>query len=212
MERLPVGAAVLVALLAVGACSSGDGAPVVANRISVDDARAAAAEAAPAECPLGADVPDVLADAGAGATAEFDDAAATVAKTDEPAADPIAAERGGMSAVDATAGAEIECHYTAGDAEFDVYVVVTKSKGAVNLLAPLVVREAHMTPADLEKVLVPAPEPGDVTIASDTVALGALPADGGDAAMMIRSTIRGISGDKLGDVHEDLALRLKLQG
>jgi hypothetical protein len=209
IERLPVGAAVLVAVLAIGACSTGDGAPVVANRISVGDARAAAAEAAPAQCPLGVDVPGLLADAGVEATAEFDEAAATVAKTDEPAEDPIAAERGGMSAVDATAGAEIECHYTAGDAEFDVYVVVTRSKGAVNLLAPLVVREAHMTPSELEKVLVPSPEPGDVTIVSDNVALGALPADGGDAAMMVCSTVRGIGGDELGDVHEDLALRLK---
>jgi hypothetical protein len=197
---------VCAVVLGLGACSDSpdsDGAgPWRVPEVSVDAVRLAAAKAGPApkDCPLGVDVPATLRAAGVDQQAKLDTAEATASKTDKPAADPIAAQQGGMSAIDATAGAEIACYYTLGDDKVDVYLVAIRVKGAAALLAPIIARDAHVKLPDLPKYVAPPPGPGEIKIAADSVAVCGLRANGGDAAMVVSSTSAKVHGDTLRSV------------
>lgn len=184
------------ALLLLAGCSS-DGSSWLQHDVSVDAAHAAAAEsgAAPKDCPLKVDLSAVVSGAA------LDSASATAAKRAEPVDDPIAAQtRDGMSAVEAAAGAEIECTYRVGDGELTVYFAVTRTAGALNLFGPVIAKEAALPVAELGKILGSPPPEGEVLVVADTVALADLPADGGDAALVVSSHTDKVRGDALRDV------------
>jgi hypothetical protein len=177
-----------VVLLTLGGCTD-DG-----SGMSVDAVQEAAADAgsSPADCPLGIDLPA----AGFG-DARLESAEATASEQDEPAEDPIAAQRGGMSAIDAAAGAEIDCHYRVGDESVDVYLVATRTDNALGLFAPLIAQDADLSTDELERFLVPPPKPGEIKLVGEEVAFAVLAADGGSAAMLVSSTVPDLWGDAL---------------
>jgi hypothetical protein len=191
-------ALVCASLLALGACSSGDES-WTPSKVSVAAVRQAAAKAgtSPKDCPLKVDVRGALRSAGVDDAVKLDSAEASASKSDKPAADPIGAQLKGMSPVDAYAGALIDCDYKVGDGTFSVYLVVTRTKGAVSLVAPVISRDAEIRLPDLNKVIVPPPGPGEIRLAGHTVAVGGLAADGGDAAMMVSSGVPKVNDDTL---------------
>jgi hypothetical protein len=195
--------AVLTGVLACGACTSDDEPE---NALSVDAVRQAVGDAGPApeNCPL-VDVPAALRLAGVDGSARLDSATAEVSQSEEPADDPLAAQQQGTSPLEASAGATIECHYLVGEDELDVHLVVTRSEGAVNMLAPLIVSEAGMAMSDLQDFLVSLPGPGEVTMPADTVAVVQPEVAGGDAALLVVSDVRG---DALREVTGTLVTQL----
>jgi len=196
---------IFVALLAVsGGCSSSGG-----QAISVDAARKAAAVGKPVNCPVAFDLPSALKSGGVNETATLDSADAEVSKTDTAAADPLAAQQNGMSALDAAAGAYIECDYRIGGNTLDIRLVATRAKAAIALLAPQIQRDAHLAVAELQAFINTKPGPGEVKTAGGTVAVGGLAADGGDAALMVTSDVPELHDDALRKVTETLAAQVK---
>jgi hypothetical protein len=207
VHRVLACVAVLAGVLACGACTSDDEPE---NALSVDAVRQAAGDAgtSPENCPLDIDVPAALRSAGVDGSARLDSATAEVSERDEPADDPLAAQQQGMAPLDAAAGANIECHYLVGDEELDVQLVVTRSEGAVNMLAPQIVADAGMAMSDLEDFLASPPGPGDVAMAADTVAVAAPAVDGGDAALLVTSAVSDVRGDALRTVAEKIVTQI----
>lgn len=199
--------AVLAGVLACGACTS-EGEPE--NALSVDAVRQAvgAAGTSPENCPLGIDVPAALESAGVGLSARLDSATAEVSESDEPADDPLAAQQQGMAPLEAAAGANVECRYRVGDDELDVHLVVTRTEGAVNVLAPRIVADAGMAMSDLEDFLGSLPGSGEVTMPADTVAVAVPAVDGGDAALMVTSGVSDVRGDALRAVADAIVTQL----
>jgi hypothetical protein len=199
--------AVLAGVLACGACTSDDEPE---NALSVDAVRQTAGEAgaSPENCPLDVDMPAALRSAGVDRSARLDSAAAEVSQRDEPADDPLAAQQQGMAPLDAAAGANIECHYRVGDDELDVQLIVTRSEGAVNMLAPRIAADAGMAMSDLEDFLGSPPGPGDIAMAADTVAVAVPAADGGDAALLVTSAASDVRGDTLRTVADTIVTQI----
>jgi hypothetical protein len=193
------------ALFLLAGCSSDEsGSSWLQHDVSVDAAHAAAAKAGatPKDCPLG----DLSA---AVPGARLDSASATASKRDTPAADPVDAQvRQGLSAVEALAGAEIECTYRVGDGELTVYFAVTRTAGALNMFGPVISKEAELPVAELSKILGSPPPEGEVRVVVDTVALLDLPARGGDAAVVVSSHTDTVRGGALGDLGETVAAGL----
>jgi hypothetical protein len=198
IPRLVLGSAALVLL--VGCSSSGDDPPWFAHDVSVDAAHAAAARAgsSPRDCPLRVDVPGVVRSAGVDEDVRLSEASATAAERDEPVEDPLGAQRQGMSAVDALAGAEIECAYRAGEGEVTVYFAVTRtSSGALNMFGPVIQKEAKLPFPELRAVLASPAAEGEAKVVAGTVAMVDLAAEGGDAAVVVSSSVPGLRDDAL---------------
>jgi hypothetical protein len=199
--------AVLAGVLACGACTSDD---EPGNALSVDTVREAAGKAgtSPENCPLDVDLPAALRSAGVDGSARLDSASAEVSQSDEPADDPLAAQQQGTPPLEAAAGALVECHYLVGDEELDVQLVVTRSEGAVNMLAPQIVADAGMAMSDLEDFLASPPGPGEVAMPADTVAVAVPAVDGGDAALVVSSAVADVRGDALRTTADTLLTQL----
>jgi hypothetical protein len=197
--------AVLTGVLACGACTSDD-EPGNTRSSSVDAVRQAVTDAGPAPetCPV-VDVPAALRSAGVDTQARLESATAEVSQSEEPADDPLAAQQQGTPPLEASAGANIECHHLVGEDELDVYLVATRSEGAVHLLAPLIVGESGMAVAELQDFLGSLPGPGEVTMPADTVAVVRPEVDGGDAALMV---VSGLGGDTLREVTGTLVTQI----
>jgi hypothetical protein len=203
VHRILACVAVLTGVLACGACTSDD---EPGNARTVDAVRQAVSEAGPApeKCPL-VDVPAALRAAGVDGSARLDSATAEVSQSEEPADDPLAAQQQGTPPLEAAAGANVECHYLVGEDELDVNLMVTRSEGAVNLLAPLIVSESGMAMTELQDFLDELPGPGEVTMPADTVAVVRPQVDGGDAALMV---VSDLGGDALREVAGTLATQI----
>lgn len=193
MRRLSICMAMLVGLAVLGGCSSG-------NKVSVDKVRQAAAKVQSANCPLGLDVPTALRSVSVDQPVRLDSVYARVSKSDKPAADPIAEERAGVSALEAVAGAYIECDYGVGNGTLQVRLVATlasatagvvasRTNPAIGLLAPQINGRAHLTIHELQSFLAAPPGPGEIKLVVGGVAVGDLSSDGGDAAMMVSSSV-----------------------
>jgi hypothetical protein len=193
---------VSAAVLAVAACSSDDPA------ISMDGARAAAQPNASA-CPLHLDPPAALKAAGVDTAVVPDSVSVEKSKTDKPADDPIAAQRGGMSAIDAIAGVYVACDYKAAAGSFDVTVVITPVKGAANVLGPVLVRDAQLSVTAARPLVESPPGAGEVKIVGGTVAFGGIAVDGGDGAILVHSELPDVQNDTLATVTKTLAGQLR---
>jgi hypothetical protein len=189
VRRSLVCAAVLVAL---AGCSS-----TAAHKVSVDAVRQAAGKAEPGKCPITLDVPAALRSVGVDLPAQLDSTDAEVSKTSTPAADLIAAARNGMSGLDATAGAYIKCNYLVGQDALGVELTATRDLGAVDLLAPQIFSAASLRSNDLKAFLTSQPGLAQIKLVGSSVAVGRLPAGGGDAAMMVSSSVPSLHNDTL---------------
>ncbi|WP_328615589.1 hypothetical protein OHS18_01365 [Amycolatopsis sp. NBC_00355] len=195
--------ALLAGATSLAGCSPGDD-----YQVSVDAVRQAASGGRAAKCPVGFDVPGALRSAGVDRPVTPDAVDVEVSKTDTPAADPIAAQQNGMSALDAAAGAYLECGYQVDGKALTVRLVATRAKGAMALLAPQLQRDARLAVGELRAFLDAAPGPGEVKVVGGSVAVGALAATGGDAALMVSSeapevrddALRTVAGELLGQV------------
>ncbi len=173
-------------------CSSGDD-----HQVAVDAVRQAASGGKPATCPVGFDVPGALRTAGVDRPVTPDAVDVEVSTTSTPVADPITAQQHGMSALDAAAGAYLECGYQVGDRALTVRLVATRAQGAMALLAPQLQRDARLAVDDLRAFLDTKPGPGEVKVVGGSVAVGGLAATGGDAALMVSSEAPELRDDAL---------------
>lgn len=190
VRRMSVCAAILAGFAAIGGCSSD-------SEVSVDAVRQAADGAQSATCPVNFDVPAALRSGGVDKPAGLDSAKAEVSKTDEPAADPLAAQQQGMSPLDAAAGAYIECEYRVGEDALTIRLVATRVKAATAMLAPQIARDAGLTLKDLQGFITSPPGPGEIKVAGGSVALGGLAVDDGGATLMVSSTVPDVHDDTL---------------
>ena len=196
--RLLIGSAAL----ALAACSSDDPA------VSMAGARAAAAPN-PSTCPLHLDPPAALKSAGVGTAVVPDSVEVQKAKTDKPAADPISAQQGGMSALDAIAGVSVSCDYKAAPGSFEVTVMITPVKGAATVLGPVLVHDAHLSITQARPLLESPPGAGEVKIVGGSVAFGGIAVDGGDGAILVNSELPGVRDDTLATVTRTLVGQLR---
>lgn len=190
--------AVLVAGALAG-CSSGGGG------ITVDAAREAASGAgpSPAACPVPFDVGAALP----GRAVRPGQVRVQVAKTTTPAADPVVAQRDqGMSALDAAAGASIDCEYGVDGRTLDAWLVVTPIKAAVVVMAPKIAQAGKLSVTQVQEFVNRRPGPGEVEVApGGDVAVARIPIDGdGDAALLVDPD-GTVTGDALGKTTETLA-------
>jgi hypothetical protein len=180
---------VLLGAAAGTACSTQLGGPANPYEVSIDAVRHAAETGGDTGgCALDVDVPTAFRDAGV-PDARFGAGSSSASFRDEPMPDPIAAERKGMSAMEATAGALIECDYSAGGSEVSLYLAVTRTKGALRVLGPVIARSAHLERTELPRYVSPPPKPGDVKRMGDVAAVAGVAAVGGDAALVVTSTV-----------------------
>ncbi|TDP94893.1 hypothetical protein [Labedaea rhizosphaerae] len=193
---------VSAAVLVVAACSSDDPA------ISMDGARSATPPNA-STCPLHLDPPAALKAAGVGTAVTPDSISVQKSKTGKPADDPIAAQRGGMSAIDAIAGVYVACDYKAASGSFDVTVVITPVKGAASVLGPVLVRDAGLSLTEARPLLESPPGAGEVRIVGETVAFGGIAVDGGDGAILVHSELPDVHDETLANVTKTLTGQLR---
>jgi hypothetical protein len=191
----------LAAILALAACSSDDPA------ISMDGARKATPPN-PSTCPLHLDVPAALKSAGVEATVTPGAVTMEKSTTDKPANDPIAAQQGGMSALDAMAAVYVDCAYKSSPGTLQVRLAITPGKGAANMLAPQLIADAHLSVTDAQPLLASPPGPGEVKVVAGTVAFGGVAVDGGNGAILVKSDLPTLHDDTLGTVAKTLASQL----
>jgi hypothetical protein len=185
-------------------CSSDGG-----HEVAVDAVRQAASGAKPANCPVGFDLPGALRTAGVDRPVQPDATDVEVSETDTPAADPVVAQQNGMSALDAAAGAYIECGYRVDGKALTVRLVATRAAGAMALLAPQLQRDAHLAVDELRAFLDTKPGPGEVKVVGGSVAAGGLAATGGDAALLVSSEAPDLHDDVLRTVAGALVGQIK---
>lgn len=202
LRRLTMSTAAL-AVLALAGCSSDD------PPLSLDGARNAAAKPNPSTCPLHLDTAAALSSHGVGTKITQDSVVVLKSKTDKPAGNPIAAQQGGMSAVDATAGVYVDCGYKASPGTLDVQVAITPAKGAASLLGPELVRNARLSTTEARPLLESPPGAGEVKIVSGTVAFGGIAVDGGDGAILVTSALPDVRDDTLADITKTLVGQLR---
>jgi hypothetical protein len=198
---LPRTIALALPALTLVACSS-------EPTVSVDQLREAAEEAgeSPSACPLDVDVPAALEEAGIDEEVEPGEAAVEVSQTGTPAEDPVEAQQGGMSAIDAAAGAYVSCDYSVGDGTLTVRLTVAPGDraAAVYLLAPLVLEASSMDADDVQAYLDEVTDEGSVALASgDEAAMTVVPTEGsGGAALLVTGDT--VTGDGLRTATEEL--------
>ena len=207
-KHAALGGVVLVGVLALAGCTSTNGG--VTDGITYVGVRKAAVEAGPSPtaCPIPFDVGAALP----GRQVTPGDVDVALSKTTTPAPDPLTAQRDqGMSALDAAAGVEIDCSYEVDGKSLDaVLIAMPTGRGSIDLLAPLISRDAHLDVTQLTNFLRQQPTPGDVALTpgGDVAVAHATMRGSGDASLLVDpngvvtgDALRSAARTLLGQIH-----------
>lgn len=174
-----LGGVLIAGTLAMAGCTSEDS-------ITLDGVRKAAVDAgaSPASCPIPFDVSAALPGKPRVRPGEVE---VEVSKTTTPAPDPLAAQRDGMSAIDAAAGMSVNCDYEVDGKTVGTWLFATPARGSISFMAPSIVHATGIKLAQLNDFLNDAPDPGEVKLTpGGKVAVARVHVQGdGDATLLV---------------------------
>ena len=157
-------------------------------------------------------MPAALQSAHVGKPITFVSADAEASTTDKPAADPVVAQQGGMSALDAAAAVSIQCDYRSGDDTLTVHLTASPVKAAANLLLPQVAHDAHLSVTQLRSVAATPPPADGIKLVGGSVALSGLTVDGGYGAVLVSSTLPDVRDEALRRVATTVVSQVRVPG